>query len=61
MTNELRKCKEKKPNSYLMFKDITKRCTVQVLFSISLCTVLDYVNSNPYLLICFESIICYIF
>ncbi|XP_031742932.1 probable transcription factor KAN2 isoform X2 [Cucumis sativus] len=29
MTNELRKCKEKKPNSYLMFKDITKRCTVQ--------------------------------
>ncbi|CAK9320913.1 unnamed protein product [Citrullus colocynthis] len=29
MTNEQRKCKEKKPNSYLIFKGITKRCTVQ--------------------------------
>ncbi|XP_038881222.1 putative Myb family transcription factor At1g14600 isoform X2 [Benincasa hispida] len=29
MTKEQRKCKEKKPNSYLIFKDINKRCTVQ--------------------------------
>ncbi|KAG7026634.1 putative Myb family transcription factor [Cucurbita argyrosperma subsp. argyrosperma] len=29
ISNEQRKCKEKKPNSYLIFKDITKRCTVQ--------------------------------